>query len=446
VNNKWRKWAIIALAVLLPGLFVALRFSAERNFQKRLAAIRAAGRPASAAELDAWYKTVPASSNRALMVLEAMRNYVEPVKSKHRKLVDSPNADLDLSPGALDALASYLATNQPAIALLHQAASLPDSRYPMDLSLGPNTLLPHLSQIKRLADLLQLDAIYQAYLTNLDSAVRSLNAAFALADSLRDEPLLVSAYVRIQCVGNTVSALSRVLSQQALTEEQLLSLSSCVATAEQAGPRALVRSLVGERAINLGVFEMSFKEVDRLGISPFSSGSAGPFEEVGFQLYRASGIRQRDLALYLDTMEGFISSAQLNSPRRLQEFGRAETEFSQQLAQGLNRFAILSRMLLVPLTEAELKETNSAAMLRCAQVALAIERYRLDHGNALPATLDELAPGYLHKLPADPYDGSALNYERLPSKGYRVSAAGATVANRSYLSQNITNLVFTVFR
>jgi hypothetical protein len=50
---------------------------------------------------------------------------------------------------------------------------------------------------------------------------------------------------------------------------------------------------------------------------------------------------------------------------------------------------------------------------RCALVALAAERYRRDHGR-WPASLDQLAPDYLKAVPADPYDGKPLRYQRRP--------------------------------
>jgi hypothetical protein len=63
--------------------------------------------------------------------------------------------------------------------------------------------------------------------------------------------------------------------------------------------------------------------------------------------------------------------------------------------------------------------------LRSATAALAIEQYRLDHGGALPDTLEQLVPQYLTSVPTDPFDGAPLVYERLPQKGYRVMGRAA---------------------
>src|SRR5262249_23292576 len=53
------------------------------------------------------------------------------------------------------------------------------------------------------------------------------------------------------------------------------------------------------------------------------------------------------------------------------------------------------------------------ARLRCALAALAVERYRLVHGD-WPHDLAALVPAYLKDVPNDPYDGQLLRYRRLP--------------------------------
>src|SRR5205085_11126543 len=57
--------------------------------------------------------------------------------------------------------------------------------------------------------------------------------------------------------------------------------------------------------------------------------------------------------------------------------------------------------------------TRSQASLRCAAVAVALERYRRAH-DAWPVSLDLLVQtGYLKIIPNDPFDGEALRYRPL---------------------------------
>ena len=55
---------------------------------------------------------------------------------------------------------------------------------------------------------------------------------------------------------------------------------------------------------------------------------------------------------------------------------------------------------------------QNQALLRCAIVALAAERYRIAHGH-WPESLTLLVPEFLAKVPLDPYDANPLRYRRL---------------------------------
>ena len=59
------------------------------------------------------------------------------------------------------------------------------------------------------------------------------------------------------------------------------------------------------------------------------------------------------------------------------------------------------------------------ARLDLVHLALAMERYRLDHGN-LPAQLDDLVGEYLESVPMDIYDGQPLRYAPQEEGGYIV--------------------------
>lgn len=53
------------------------------------------------------------------------------------------------------------------------------------------------------------------------------------------------------------------------------------------------------------------------------------------------------------------------------------------------------------------------AQLHLTRIYLALRLYHLDHGGALPATLDQLVPEYLPAVPLDPFDGKPLRYDRV---------------------------------
>jgi hypothetical protein len=70
-----------------------------------------------------------------------------------------------------------------------------------------------------------------------------------------------------------------------------------------------------------------------------------------------------------------------------------------------------------------LTAAETQAEIRSARVAVAIERYRRAHQEALPARLDVLVPAYLDALPEDPFSGVPLFFKSIDA-GYVVYSVG----------------------
>lgn len=68
---------------------------------------------------------------------------------------------------------------------------------------------------------------------------------------------------------------------------------------------------------------------------------------------------------------------------------------------------------------------DSSALIvdRCSRVALAVERFRRDHGGALPRSLQALVPDYIGTVPLDPASGKPLLYRQQPD-AYVVYSVG----------------------
>ncbi|HTG44801.1 MAG TPA: hypothetical protein VK633_09745, partial [Verrucomicrobiae bacterium] len=310
MNTKRAKRLILLFAALLiVAAMVAFRVIPSMGAQKRLRSIRAEGVPVSPLELDAWYKLVPATENRALLILEAAKELVEPANGKdpNSGKLGSMNAGEEMSPALLEAISTHVAKNEAALKLLHSAAQLPESRYPVDLSRGMNTTLPHLARIRSLLQLLRTESVQYSHLGDRPAAVRSVLAMFPVASSLRNEPILIADLVRIIGVTITLNGLERVLSEHQLPDAELVQLSARLTEAEADGPRSLYRGLVGERACGIGGFKMSFSELEAVGGGPGQANENFPGGELvqalGFQAYRLSGLRERDLSCYLEMME-----------------------------------------------------------------------------------------------------------------------------------------------
>jgi hypothetical protein len=204
-KRSWRRpvwlslFALVALLILGP---LGAKLASARTLNRQIDIIRAQGLPATPRELDAWYKTVPASENLALAILEAHAKYIEPSEDRNPGLMYSwrdHKKGEKLPPLVAGAAADYVGRNAETIALLHDASSLKQSRYHVDLSQGVTASNSKLAAVKAMASLLRWDAILRAENGDAAGARATIRAGFALVASLRDEPIFVSSLVRIAC-------------------------------------------------------------------------------------------------------------------------------------------------------------------------------------------------------------------------------------------------------
>ena len=149
---------VLAFLLLLAGFIIWNLATPEQDL--RVAAIRQSGYPASLGELDAWYAHVPDSQNAAVILTKA---FAEPAFANNSSTmtVIADNTRVPTRGHLLDEetkaeLTALLATNQSVLDLLHSAAGLTNSRYPIDLMQGFQTLMPHLAKIKAAIQLLPL--------------------------------------------------------------------------------------------------------------------------------------------------------------------------------------------------------------------------------------------------------------------------------------------------
>ena len=75
-----------------------------------------------------------------------------------------------------------------------------------------------------------------------------------------------------------------------------------------------------------------------------------------------------------------------------------------------------------PFEKRRLIVTGMDAAYRRVLCMLAVERFRLDN-DALPETLNDLAPKYIESIPLDPFDGNPLRYKKLET-GYSIYSIG----------------------
>jgi hypothetical protein len=266
--------------------------------------------------------------------------------------------------------------------------------------------------------LLTAEAMLHASDGESEKAAQAILAAGRVADSIAEEPTVISHLVRNACWAIICPRLEHVVSVTSLTEDQLSALQKAVSQAER--PQALARSLAGERACVIAMF--ADRKMQTGALTDFSKTGSQRWQQYGdsllLGLYRASGLWQTDRGFYLDTMASYIEAAEGLFPERHTR--------GQQIGQNANsagRLHIFSRMLLPALSKLFLRDTEFVARIRTTETALAVERFRRAHNNALPASLAELVPAYLPSVPTDPFDGKSLRFRKRDA-GYVVYSIG----------------------
>ena len=388
LRSRRRRWPRVLLAVVLlfAGAFGALRYTLHHRVETRLASIRAAGYPTTLTELDAWYPT-PKDLNAADVYQLAFNAYVadeelEALLPGYSGQEDFPAPGEPLPADMVEAMETYLAKNARALALLAEAAAIPECRFPVDFTQRPTQLLPHLAELRRGLHLLSLQASIQAHRRQNDLAIESISAMLAIGNSLNDEPVLISHLVGVSVRHYSRKTAVRVLTRASLTDGQLASLSKLF---ERAIDRpALVHALAGERATVLGAIGT---------IVGSSRGSA--------LLNALTGLYNADQSAYLDLMDQVMK--QVEGP-----LGQ-DVNINAMIAD-VPSYCTVTRLTASAMRAALRTERQSDAAIQTLLVGLAVKRYKLAHGT-LPERLDLLVPDYLDTVPTDPFDGKPLRYK-----------------------------------
>jgi type II secretory pathway pseudopilin PulG len=380
-------------------------------------AIRAAGLPTNGTEANDYYTAVPANENAALKMTDAFASLTNYNDQRRWEIValKFPQRKDTFTTEQLELIAGYCAMNSNALAQAREAVKLPRCRYPIDLSWGAATLLPHLAKLKELSRL----AVYQSLL-DTNTYVPDISTIIGMARTLDTEPVIVSKMVRISMLTMAKTALERCLNNGTLEDADLNHLGQMFT--EAAKTNQVANGLIGERAAFMRYFRMSFAEIKKLAnesdeTSSEQSGPPLPGPQPFF--FKLTGFFERDLRFYLQGMETNISLA-TTFPKNISVITNVDEQISQT---SQHNYYILSAMLLPALGNAIVKEANNLAQVRTAQAALAVERFRLAHGK-LPEKLDELVPQFLPTVPADPFEGQSLRYHRL-AKGYVIYSVGS---------------------
>jgi hypothetical protein len=299
----------------------------------------------------------------------------------------------------------------PALVEARPVAELQRGRYEItwtrDLLTTP---LPHAEKIRSVADLLVLDSALRLQDRDFAGSLHSIRALINTGRSLGDEPLLISQLLHIAVVVRGIEALERVLAQAPPVQEQGVGLSTLLQTESEESEKLLLKTMRAERAAMARILELTAN--GELDLSQLEGGRGDTAEKM------LSWPILQPLARYgeaptLELMTRYLESLSLPPAERRAALDKFDRELRQLKADHHKHLDLLPAMLLMPaMTRVVAAFDHEQAVLRCAGVALAAERYRQAH-NAWPESFAQLVPEQLAKIPEDPFGAGPLRYRRL---------------------------------
>lgn len=409
-----------------------LNWRGESVLQKQIAAIRAKGEPITPDDLEKHHPAPPKEENAAETygkAGESLKTVLSDQKYRAQlgKVSDTP-PQTHFSEELHRWMEGYLADHADALRILHEAEKKPTARYDLELGKGFNAPLPNLLQLRGSAQLLQLEAYVAAEDGDGARATEAILAALAMDSPMRSAPILIMQMMRQALRSMACSTVRRVLPMTTFSEEQLAKMQRAMAKTDD--PGALTNAFIGERAMGLVAFDHpqqilpQIQQADQW-LPGASSLAAG--------LVRLSMAANGDRERYLRFMTEMIDASRHPTHEALPMMERMGMGASSQRSF----LPSVTDMILPNLSRCENQVARCDADLRCAEAALAVERYRLANGRP-PENAADLVPAFLPNLPLDPFDGQPLRYIT-DEQGYafysvgenRVDDGGADVAGRN---------------
>lgn len=335
----------------------------------------------------------------------------------------SPSADVLL------ALSKY----DGVIVELRQACQLPDSRFPLNYgSEEPFAiLLPHLSPVRNCGRVLQLRSLAELQNSQPEQALGDILLELQLSDKIQTEPFLISHLVRIALVQSALQPIWEGLAEHKWTDAQLARLDVELAKLDFLADYQ--QSMRGELGMQCGTFEFLRQHrcefFNMIGSTGHQSDGSPLIE-----LIPSGWFYQNQLRCARIMVEYYIPLANVDQRTLSPEAARRAGETVESEVKNITPYNLLERLLLPSLSMAPRKFAYAQSSVDLARMAIALERYRLAHGE-YPDTLNSLVPKFITQVAHDIINGQPLHYRRtddglfaLYSVGWNETDDGGVVA------------------
>ena len=334
----------------------------------------------------------------------------------------SDKLDLESRAKAAPPVLEGLKTGDVMFAELRTAGQRPYSRYPVQYGLEDpwGILLPHLNKVKGACLRLQLKACAELATGQSEAALEDVKLIFRLADSVKDEPFIISYLVRIACLQMATQPIWEGLCEHRWNDAQLEELQTRLQRYDFVADLKL--PLDCERAAGVLTVDLLLHGKYHLAQLANTDDPRVTAVDLVFRIMPRGWYYQEQLSylrLYqvqlgggIDTAKRTISPQQINFGanylgRTMYGVGSAGDEFR---ALAIDHCVVAS-LLLPALSKLSVRAATAQTAADQAAIACALERYRLANGQ-FPQTLDALVPRFISQLPHDVINGESYNYRR----------------------------------
>lgn len=396
--RRWQKTVLICLGILLvPVLAIAIWLAmASRDIPEP-----------DFSDLDFPFVAVAAESNAHTWFMQA------------GKLVVWGKNEREVSNGLRNSLTNsaeveeVLATNAPALALLRRGLACDICQPPTTTSLIMATnynMIIHQEII--LAKVLRLDQRWKSCNGDVDGALADCLELLRFGDlQTRHAPTLVQYLVSRATLTMGLAACRELVASNRLNESSLLLLDAAVSHVDT-GTNGLPVAICGEFQFHSGMLR-DF-HAGRIPFGQMTDNSAARYylRKFGMPQFLVKPNETR-LLFASGCRETIRNVRHLYRDMRFRDFdGKLARDARRRLIWRGNAVGAILVATLLPSMESVNKQLcRGKCDLYGVRLLIALRRYERAKGS-LPERLDDLVPGSIEAVPADPFDGQPLRYSR----------------------------------
>jgi hypothetical protein len=259
-----------------------------------------------------------------------------------------------------------------------------------------------------------------------EKALADIELTFRLIDSIHSEPFIISHLVRFAMFQIALQPVYEGLAEHKWSDAQLASLDSELAKldfladyefsirSEPAAHVKVIDYLEQKRSRSVELFNMLDSEEQKKTMNSF-------WGIMAFYLAPKGWFYQNELVLAQMHQKWNVpmvdDANQTVSPKMVLEGNDVESNMRP------SPFIFFARLMLPALGKFAQRTAYSQNTVDLARTAIALERYRLAHGE-FPELLDVLAPQFMEKIPHDVINGEPLKYRRASNGQFILYSVG----------------------